>query len=89
MKVFELSPTNGRKSFYGKAKVIETDDGEKILISYNTPVLKRTAGGDLFRLWTGETHTTITHVNAFLKFYGVDGGGVAFWRTIPTERGAK
>jgi hypothetical protein len=89
MKVFELSPINGRKSFYGKMRVEEKDNGEAVLYSYNTAVLKRTENGELFRLWTGETQTTINHANAFLRFYGVDGGGLAFWRTIPTERGAK
>lgn len=89
MRIFELQPIDNRQSFYGKIKVIEQDNGEAVLYSYNTAVLKRTENGDFFRLWTGETRTTIRHVNAFLKFYGVDGGGLAFWRTIPTEGGAK
>lgn len=89
MKIFELIPTNGRKSFYGKAKAIETDDGEKILLSYDTQVLKIDNNGDIFRLWTGETKTTINHANAFLKLYGVNGAGLAFWRTIPTAQGVK
>ena len=39
MKIYELIPTNGRKSFYGKAKVIECE-GENFLQSYNTIVCK-------------------------------------------------
>lgn len=40
-KIFDL-PVCGSdraKSFYGKAKIIETDNGEKVLHSYNTFVL--------------------------------------------------
>ena len=36
MKTFELNPMNGRKSFYGKAKVIERDNGDIELQSYIT-----------------------------------------------------
>ena len=44
-KIFDL-PVCGSdraKSFYGKAKVIETDNGEKVLQSYNTFVCRITA----------------------------------------------
>ena len=34
MKIYDLIPMDGRKSFYGKAKVIEKDNGEKVLQSY-------------------------------------------------------
>lgn len=37
MKIFELVPTNGRKSFGGKCKVYETEN-EIVLVSYNTEV---------------------------------------------------
>lgn len=49
-KIFDL-PVCGydrAKSFYGKAKVIETDNGEKVLQSYNTFVCRITAGGGSF-----------------------------------------
>ena len=45
MKIFDL-PVMGydrAKSFYGKAKIIETDNGEKVLQSYNTFVCRITA----------------------------------------------
>ena len=47
-KIFDL-PVCGydrAKSFYGKAKVIETDNGEKVLQSYNTFVCRITAAGN-------------------------------------------
>lgn len=76
MKIFELIPTNGRKSFYGKAKAIETDDGEKILLSYDTQVLKIDKDGKPVKLWNGKSNTTSTHIKAFCEFYGVDFWGV-------------
>jgi hypothetical protein len=40
-KVYELSPNNGRKSFYGKAKVIvDIKTGEETLYSYDIPIVK-------------------------------------------------
>lgn len=47
MKIYDL-PVMGyerAKSFYGKAKIIETDNGEKVLQSYNTFVCRITAAG--------------------------------------------
>lgn len=70
MKIFELTPTNGRKSFYGKAKVIE-QDGEKILISYTTEVCKIDKNGIFQMLWTGRSNTTTAHIKAFKSFYGI------------------
>ena len=46
-KIFDL-PVCGSdraKSFYGKAKIIETENGEKVLQSYNTFVCRITAAG--------------------------------------------
>lgn len=65
MKKYELTPTNGRKSFYGKAVVIVEEDGTETLYSYNTPIIKRTATGELVKLWDGWTATTGNHINAF------------------------
>lgn len=38
MKKIELTPHNGRKSFYGKAVVLISDEGHKYLDNYNTRV---------------------------------------------------
>lgn len=64
MKMYELIPTNGRKSFYGKAKVMVDDDGTETLISYNTPIIKR-KNGKLTRLYSGWTATTGNHIRSF------------------------
>lgn len=67
MKMYELSPVNGRKSFYGKAKVLIESDGSETLFSYDTPIVKRLANGDLIRLWDGWSNTTGAHIKAFCR----------------------
>ena len=79
MKVYKLRPVDNRKSFYGKAKVIEKDNGEKVLQSYNTEVCKITSGGEFVRLWDNYSATTMRHVNAFLSLFGIAGGGKTWW----------
>lgn len=64
-KVYELMPTNGRKSFYGKAKIKVFADGSEVLQSYNTDVLKKTAEGVYLRLWGGWSATTGTHIKSY------------------------
>lgn len=65
MKRYELTPNNGRKSFYGKAIVEVAADGSETLYSYNTPIIKRSSNGDLVKLWNGWTATTGRHIKAF------------------------
>lgn len=65
MKQYELRPTDGRKSFYGKAIVTIDEDGTETLSSYNTPIIKRTVSGELVKLWDGWTSTTGRHIKAF------------------------
>ena len=69
MKFYDLAPTDGHKSFYGKARVKVDDDGSETLISYNTPVLKRLPSGALVRLWGGWSATTGRHIRAFPGLY--------------------
>lgn len=84
MKIYELIPMDGRKSFYGKAKVIEKD-GETLLQSYNTEVCKVTSSGQFVRLWSGYSATTMRHVNSFLDLVGIAGGGKAWWDAQTVE----
>lgn len=65
MRTYELTPTDGRKSFYGKAVVIVEDNGTETLYSYNTPIIKRLVSGELVKLWDGWTATTGRHIQAF------------------------
>ena len=65
MKIYELAPTDGRKSFYGKAKVIIDNNGTETLYSYDTPIISRSTSGELERLWSGWSATTGRHIKAF------------------------
>ena len=65
MRKYELIPNDGRKSFYGKAVVEVADDGSETLYSYGTPITKKTAAGELVRLWDGWSATTGRHIKAF------------------------
>lgn len=65
IKVYDLTPNDGRKSFYGKAKVYVNDDGSETLYSYNTPIITRTAAGEYVKLWHGWSMTTGRHIAAF------------------------
>ena len=65
MKMYELIPDNGRKSFCGKAKVIIDDNGNETLYSYDTPIIKRDVNGKLTKLWSGWSNTTGIHIKAF------------------------
>ena len=64
-EMYELSPSNGRKSFYGKAIVEILSNGDKILRSYGTPVMRKDADGTLHRLYCGWTSMTGNHIKSF------------------------
>ena len=74
----ELCPNDGRKSFYHKAVVIERENGDRELQSYNT-IVCRVHNGNFERLWNGYSATTMRHVNSFLDYCGIPGGGKAWW----------
>ena len=70
MAHYELTPVDGRKSFYGKATVHPQPDGLTVLRSYNTPVMAFDhATGELFQAdgYPAEfaSVTTLRHMNAF------------------------
>lgn len=70
MRTFELQPTNGRKSFGGKATVIETDK-EIQLQSYDTIVAQIDKATNEFTLNGKYSMTTNTHIKSFREFYSV------------------
>lgn len=70
-RIFDLPCFGTRKSFYGKAKCIETTCGEKILLSYDTKVCKITANNEFVMLWDGKSQTTTRHIKSFRIFYNV------------------
>ena len=67
---YYLEPKGSQKSFGGKAIVEEYENGDRILLSYLTPVLKQTKDGKLIRLWDGYSATTGKHVKAFAGITG-------------------
>lgn len=66
----ELRPIYAtQKSFYGKAKIEETEDAVT-LYSYNTKILKYNRHTEeLTSLYDGWTQTTGRHINEFVKQY--------------------
>ena len=87
MTEFYLSPVYGAKSFYRKAKVIETADGRKQLKSYDTIVCEITAGGEFVKLWNGYSVTTARHINAFRALYGLPPINKPVWDKMPAANG--
>lgn len=86
-RIFQLSPNDSHKSFYGKAWVKECTNGEKLLQSYNTIVCMIDAQGHFKRLWHGWSATTQRHINAFLAFYGLQNlSGKANWIEMPIAK---
>jgi hypothetical protein len=81
MKRYELIPNSNRKSFYSKAEVIEQDNGDIELRSYNT-IVARIRHGKFERLWDGYSATTMNHINSFLALFGINGGGKAWWNNL-------
>lgn len=80
MNIYELIPMNGRKSFYGKAKVIEAG-GWKFLQSYDTIVCGVDSSNGFHRFWDGYSLTTMNHIKSFR-------GGMSKkdWDSFPVEK---
>lgn len=71
MKVFELVPTNGRKSFGGKAKVIE-ENGVMQLKSYDTIVAEYNLRDKTMQVFGIYSNTTVIHIKYFLELCGFE-----------------
>ena len=84
MKSFPLNPVNGRKSFYGKCMVDKIGDNY-FLRSYDTYVAYVDKYGDFHKLWDDYSSTTMNHINAFLDYFDIDGGGKGWWMRLPVE----
>lgn len=68
---FEL-PAFGQsqESFWGKAEVEARGDA-LVLYSYGTEVARIDGSGKLVRVWPDYSATTLRHVSAFARYYGV------------------
>ena len=85
--IYELPCYDSRKSFYGKAHVIEDDAGNVYLRSYETIVCYIDAGGAFHRVWSGYSMTTQRHINSFMYEYGISPRrrGKSAWDKMPIE----
>lgn len=81
----QLCPTDGRKSFYGKARILQTEEGYKFLKSYNTVVCGY-VNGSLQRYWDGYSATTMRHINSFLDAVGMSAMCKADWTSLPVVK---
>lgn len=67
-RIFEISPVNGRESFYGKCQVLQDENDTYFLRSYDTIVASfNDKDKKVHRHWDGRTVTTSTHISAFLR----------------------
>lgn len=76
MKTFYLKPINGRNSFNNKSHVNEyvNSDGDHYsdLISYGLRVASYNHKDNEMSVYGFFSNTTLSHINAFLDFYGFD-----------------
>ena len=85
MNNYTLYPTEGQKSFYGKARLSVDHWNNKVVYSYDTPVAMLDGNGTLIRLWGGYSPTTLRHVNAFLAQNGMNKLGRKAWEAMPVR----
>lgn len=64
-KKYELTPDDGRKSFYGKAVVEIDNEGSETLYSYGTRIVTKCTNGEIVKHWDGWSATTGRHIKAF------------------------
>ena len=69
MKILDLKPLNGQKSFGGKAQIILI--GSTIqLRSFETIVAEYNTQEEIINVFDWFSSTTAKHVNSFLELYG-------------------
>lgn len=65
-QVYDLIPTDSRKSFYGKARVEIGDGGDLTLFSYNQPIVRQYVDGTIKRIYPNKLSlTTARHLKSF------------------------
>lgn len=82
--IYELPCFDRRKSFYGKAHVVE-EHGKKELVSYYTTVCSIDAYNVFHRLWDGYSATTMRHINSFRIMNGMIAIGKSEWDEMEVE----
>lgn len=69
MKILDLKPLNGQKSFGGKAQIIMNDDNIQ-LRSFETIVAEYNTQEEIINVFDWFSMTTAKHINSFLELYG-------------------
>lgn len=83
MKSFELKATT-QKSYYRKAFVLQDENGNVFLQSYDT-VVCGIVDGSFIRYWNDYSVTTMNHVNDFCKLYNLPTMNKKSWTNTPIE----
>lgn len=82
--ITDLRPTDSRKSFYGKARVVDSPSG-KSLVSYSTLVATVRPDGKVERHSDWDSATTRRHVKAFCDTYAPGMDSKTFWKIDKTD----
>lgn len=86
IKCYDLPCYDGRRSFHGKARIIEDHDGNRMLQSYHTNICIISPAGTLTKLDPVATETTRRHIRSFFVYCGYNSPGNAKWDTLPLHR---
>ena len=70
MKILDLKPLNGQKSFGGKAQIIIMNGNTIQLRSFETIVAEYNTKEDVINVFDWFSMTTAKHINSFLELYG-------------------
>lgn len=70
MTIYESTPVNGRKSFYGKAQVV-TNNMYTQLYSYDTLVAELNTETNTLHINGWYSRTTANHINSFISGFGL------------------
>lgn len=85
-KCYDLPCYDSRRSFYGKARVLEDRDGSRMLQSYSTNICTISAAGTLSKLDPVATVTTRRHIRSFFAHCGYAYPGNCAWDALPLHR---
>lgn len=89
IRVSELTPIDGHKSFGHRAKVLE-DNKSYYLLSYSTIVCEYRKADNIFiRYWDDYSATTMRHINSFLRYVGFYTGAVGgkkWWNALTPNK---
>jgi len=71
-KHYTIVPSNENGNMMANCEIHEYKCGRKDLYSYRTLVCSILEGGMFIRRWLGYSATTMKHINAFRKWYGLE-----------------